>query len=74
MPKGVLTKTIATPSGGTIVGLTLNAKSTHLWISDYATSAVYEYTYPKGTLIDTIVPPSSGDAPTGLAADPPAPL
>ena len=74
LPKGFLEKTIATPSGGTIVGLTLNARANHLWVADHGSSAVYEFAYPKGTLLDTITPPSTGGAPSGVAADPPAPL
>jgi hypothetical protein len=74
LPKTAPIKTIATPSGGTIVGLTLNARASHVWIADNALSAVYEFSYPAGVLLDTIAPPSSGGAPTGLAADPPTPL
>jgi NHL repeat-containing protein len=65
---------IATPSGGVVVGLTLNSKSTHLYLADYATGQVYEYSYPKGTLIDTITPNGGSGDITGLAADPAAPL
>jgi hypothetical protein len=65
---------IATPSGGTVVGMTLNAKSTHLYLADYATGQVYEYSYPKGTLIDTITPNGGSGDITGVAADPAAPL
>ncbi len=66
-------KTIATPAGGVVVGLTLNAKSSHLYLADNVTNQVYEYAYPKGTLIDTITAPG-GFGFTGIAADPAAPL
>jgi DNA-binding beta-propeller fold protein YncE len=64
---------IATPSGGVTVGMTLNAKSTKLFLSDFVTQQIYEYSYPKGTLLDTITPPGGNNL-IDVAADPAAPL
>lgn len=57
-----------------IVGMALNLKSTHLYMSDYSTGQVYEFSYPQGVLIDTISPVGGVGDIEGLATDPPAPL
>ena len=67
-------RTIASPAGAPLVGMTFNATWSHVYLADYTSGDIYEMTYPKGTLIDTIAPLNGATQLTTVAADPPAPL
>jgi|SRR5579863_961180 len=70
-PIGTITAPVTGPP---IVGMTLNANSSHVYMADYNSGQVYEFAYPKGTLLDTITPSNGAFDLQGLAADPSAPL
>jgi sugar lactone lactonase YvrE len=76
LPKKNPTKVISTPSGGAVLGVAFNLAGKDVYLADATTGAVYEYSYPSGTLINTITKGlnTTTGFPTGIATDPSAPF